>query len=355
MTTWNGLLQEFLAQPDGAKGKWLYDSLTRALGDIATQRNDRHVLLYGSAFLQKPEIPSNFLIITHEDLNGLMGAIHGMDWTRGLTLVLHTPGGQTNATESIVAYLRSKFTDIEVIVPTYAMSAGTMISLASNRIVLGRHSQLGPIDPQMVISGGSVSARAVVEQFERAKSEIHGDVATAHAWAPVLQSLGPSLLQEAQNALDYSEEIVAKWLKSYMFGEATDGEDKGKTVAGYFNAASLHKSHGRRIGRDEARDAGVVVEDLEGDDRQDLQEAVLTAYHLMTLVFEQSPTGKVILSDTGNSWIKNFQSAEEAAAIAAAAQRIEDEATPDSDPHAAPGTSRPGNRAEQRRNAKRKR
>lgn len=58
-----------------------------------------------------------------------MSVMFGMDWNKGLTLVLHTPGGVTNAAETLVAYLRSKFNYIEVIVPTFAMSAGTMISL----------------------------------------------------------------------------------------------------------------------------------------------------------------------------------------------------------------------------------
>lgn len=57
-----------------------------------------------------------------------MATLHGMEWEKGLTLILHTPGGVTNAAESIVSYLHSKFSDIETIVPTIAMSAGTMIS-----------------------------------------------------------------------------------------------------------------------------------------------------------------------------------------------------------------------------------
>ena len=59
-----------------------------------------------------------------------------MDWDKGLTLLLHTPGGVTNAAETIVEYLHTKFSYIEVIVPTYAMSAGTMISLSSNLIFI---------------------------------------------------------------------------------------------------------------------------------------------------------------------------------------------------------------------------
>jgi hypothetical protein len=245
-----------------------------------------------------------------------MSVIHGMTWSKGLTLVLHTPGGLTNATESIVAYLRSKFDYIEVIVPALAMSAGTMLSLAADRIVMGRQSQLGPIDPQMPIGGKSVSARAVVEQFDRAKREILADGATAHVWAPILQSLGPALLQEAQNALDYSEQIVGRWVTDYMLKGNPDASTLGPGIAHHFNDATTHKSHGRRIGREEARAQHVLVDDLETD--QSLQEVVLTSYHLMTIMFENGPLARMMMSDTGQSWAKNFLTPQEAERLAQA-------------------------------------
>lgn len=313
MPSWNELLEECNSQPDDvAKGRWIVEKQNATLSKIgqlrgSAQGQPRHVLLYGSAFLQKPSVPADRTMITHEDLNGFMSVIYGMDWSRGLTIVLHTPGGVTNAAESIVSYLRSKFSDVEVVVPALAMSAGTMLSLASDRIVMGRQSQLGPIDPQMGLGGGrTVSAMAVVEQFERAKREVLEDQAAAHVWAPIVQSLGPALLQEAQNALDYSESMVARWLAEGMLKNQPDAASAGLSVAHHFNDASTHKSHGRRIGRDEARLQGVVVEDLEQD--QELQEAVLTSYHLMTITFEQSPSTKVLWSDAGRTWVKNWVS-----------------------------------------------
>ena len=213
MPSWNDLLNELESQPsDEEKSGWLNAKQNEALASIAMRRGDRNVLFYASAFLQKAQLPGQNLQITHEDINGFMSVIYGMDWTKGLTLVLHTPGGVTNAAETIVAYLWSKFSDIEVVVPTYAMSAGTMISLAANRLIMGRQSQLGPIDPQMPMGGRFVSARAIVDQFERAKSDVLANRDLAHVWAPVLQTLGPALLQEAQNALDYGERMVAGWL-----------------------------------------------------------------------------------------------------------------------------------------------
>lgn len=290
----------------GARGEnFLVQSMVRALGDVARLRGDRNVVLYGTAFLQKPSVPAETSMMTNEDINGWMGVIHKMDWSKNLTIILHTPGGQTSSVDPVVSYFRQKFTDIEIIVPTFAMSAGTMMCLAADRLVMGRQSQLGPIDPQMPAGGGTaVSARAIVEQFERARAEVLVNAAAVNVWGPILGSLGPSLLVEAQNALDYSEDMVARWLALYACAKDPDPTKKAKEIAHHFNDAQQHKSHARRIDRVEASDQGLTVEHLE--DSQDLQEAVLTTYHLMTIWFEQSPMTKILWSSTGATWMKNW-------------------------------------------------
>lgn len=305
MASWNELLDELEKQPttEQARTGWLSKIQNDALRKISEKRGNRNIIFYASGFLQKPQAPPMWLQLTHEEINGFMSVMYGMDWNRGLTLILHTPGGVTNAVETIVEYLNSKFDRIEVIIPTFAMSAGTMISLASDLIIMGRQSQLGPIDPQIPWGGRTISAWAIVDQFERGKREITGNLQLAHAWAPILQSLGPALLQEAQNALDYSESIVARWLTERMFREHEKRNDIAKSIAAHFNARK-HLSHGKRINRDEAKTQGLIVEDLETD--QDFQDAVLTAYHSLTLVFEKTPATKLLISDQGRMWVKNF-------------------------------------------------
>lgn len=304
MPSWNELVDAIQALPEHEHGAWLRTESAKYLRQIAKLRGDRHVILYASAFLQKPQAPADRLQITHEDLNAFMSVMFGMTWSKGLTLVLHTPGGVTNAAETLVAYLRSKFNDIEVIVPTYAMSAGTMISLAANRIVMGRQSQLGPIDPQFLMGQRAQSARAIVDQFDQAKKEILQNAAAAGAWFPILQTIGPALLQEARNALDYGERMVAGWLEGYMFAGRPNAATLADAAAKHFNDAATHKSHGRRVDRDEARAQQIVVEDLETS--QELQEAVLTLYHLMSIVCDKGPAAKIFHSDLDRMYVKNW-------------------------------------------------
>lgn len=305
MPPWIRLLSQLDSQPDDEhRSKFLTGETQRCLTEISNLRGGRNVLYYASSFLQKPTAPPLSFIITSEDINGLMATMHGMTWSKNLTLILHTPGGETIATDTIVSYLHSKFDDLEVIVPTYAMSAGTMISLASNRIIMGRQSQLGPIDPQMVLGNRSVAAKAIVDDFEHARSDILKNNQALLVWQPILAQVPPGLLASARNSLEYSERMVAGWLETRMFHGQDHAKSKSKAVASYFNDANHHKVHGRRIDRAEARAQGLEVEDLE--DSQELQDAVLTLYHWISIFFERSPSSKAMVSTNGTFWTKNI-------------------------------------------------
>lgn len=305
MPSWVELIASFGTKKPEDRHGWAVSTLTAALQQISKLRGDRNVLFYASAFLQKPGLAGHWTAVTMEDLNGLMACFHGMDFNRGLTLILHTPGGDVAATQSLVSYFHAKFKDVECIVPTYAMSAGTMIALSTSNIVMGRQSQLGPIDAQFQLAGGGqISAGAIVAQFREASRDIAEDSKKAHVWAPILQSLGPSLYQEAVYALDFGRSLVRGWLEQRMFSGDENAAEKAEAVANYFNATDDHKLHGRRIDRDAARAKAIKVEDLEPN--QELQEAVLTAYHLMTLLFDISPATKVMFTESGKAWARNF-------------------------------------------------
>ena len=79
------------------------------------EKTKRNIIIYYSGWLQKnpPNIKKTGLLVNDEDKNGFMNAIYKLDPSKGLDLLLHTPGGEVAATESIVDYIRSIFnTDI---------------------------------------------------------------------------------------------------------------------------------------------------------------------------------------------------------------------------------------------------
>ncbi len=303
MPSWNDLLISLQEQDDPS---WLDKKLYEYLGALSKRRGDSAVIYYASAFLQKA---NESVSIGREDINGFMNALYNAPTDKGLTLILHTPGGDPNAVESIVEYLHSKFDRMEVFVPYLAMSGGAMISLASDLLVLGKQSQLGPIDPQFLTEGTSYSARAIQEAFAKARDDIEDDIRLAHLWAPILQNMGPSLVLEAEKALAYSKELVADWLNKRMLKDIKDAQarrENADTIAAYFNAepTSEHGQvyvHGQRIGVEQLQRLGVKLQLLESD--QELQNEVLTAYHLMTLIFETTASLKFIASSEGRMWV----------------------------------------------------
>jgi hypothetical protein len=139
-----------------------------------------------------------------------MGVVHRLTGP-DLDLIMHSPGGSAEAAEAFVAHLRSKFDHIRVIVLQLAMSAATMIACAADVIVLGKHSFLGPIDPQLMVGTPLgiriVPAQAILEQFEQAKRECT-DPAKMGAWLPMLGQYGPDLLVQCRDASEMSRRLV---------------------------------------------------------------------------------------------------------------------------------------------------
>ncbi len=303
MAPWSKLFEE----SKGKEPNWADEELKKRLAAISRCRGEASVIFYASAFLQRNV---ENISITREDINGFMNALYEAPTDKGLVLILHTPGGDPNAVESIVEYLHSKFCYIEVMVPYLAMSGGAMISLASDQLVLGKQSQLGPIDPQLFIGDKVHSARAVQEGFNKAREDIEKDIKLAHLWAPILQNMGPSLVLDADKALAYSKELVVRWLGNRMLKGIEDEKERSKkanNIAAYFNAENKSDHgqvyvHGQRIGVGKLKELGLTLEYLEDD--QDLQDAVLEAYHLMTLIFERTPSTKFIASGKGKMWVK---------------------------------------------------
>ncbi len=301
MPSWPQLMEELVNFKPSNQGDYIADKLREVVAKIA-KSSDCNVIYYASGFLQKPHVPA-FTAINLEDINGFMAGVHDLDFDKDLILILHTPGGMAEAAQTIVDYLRSKFTAISALVPTYAMSAGTMIALGCDNIIMGRQSQLGPTDPQLMVEGRPFSAHSIVEQFDKARDDISNNPVLAHAWIPVLRSFGPALLEEARKSISYGEDLVIRWLTQYMFSDKSDPPALARNVADYFGG-DQHGSHGRRIDREAAKRLGVNVIDLEDD--HVLQEHVLTLYHLSTIAFERGPALKHIASSNNRLWVKNL-------------------------------------------------
>lgn len=206
------------------------------------------VEMFNQGKINASPLGNQSIIISLSDKSGFHEAMRGIDGDE-IDIILHSPGGSPEATESIVKMLRSKYKKVRFIVPSVAKSAATMMCMAGDEIILGQSAELGPTDPQMVINGRQSPAHGILGQFETAKTELAKNNKALPAWIPILEQYGPSLLSQCETAIVLSNKLVSEWLKKYMFKGDVRAGNKASTLS-KFLTNKKHLSHGRAINVD---------------------------------------------------------------------------------------------------------
>jgi hypothetical protein len=175
----------------------------------------------------------------------------------------------------------------------------------SNKIVMGKHSYLGPIDPQLIlqtqIGPQNIAAQAILDQFKLAKKECQNP-ANLNAWYPILVQYGPALITQCENAISLSRQLVSDWLKKYMFYKRRSAKKVSEQVARYLSNHKEFKTHGRHIDREVLKSKGLIIDDLEED--HDFQDLVLSVFHATTHTFSATGTAKIIENHLGKAYVK---------------------------------------------------
>ena len=297
MPDWNQILGEINTVEAEALSIGALDVVRRRYLKQLHELNEyRNIVIYYSGWLQKPGLEGTG--INDEDKTGFMTVLHELDHKKGLDLILHTPGGETGATESLVDYLRSVFgTNIRAFVPQLAMSGGTVIACGCKEIYMGKHSSLGPIDPQI----GGIPAHGVVDEFKRASDEIKADPDKFLVWQPILSKYQPAFIGHCEKALAMVEGMVKDWLSTGMFEGEDDAEAKGSYIARMLVDYEFFKSHDRHIRPEDCQDIGLKIRLLEED--SDLQDAVLSVHHACIHTLSGSRAYKIIENHTGKAFM----------------------------------------------------
>lgn len=92
------------------------------------------------------------------DTLGFVDMLHNVMPDEPVDLLLHTPGGDVDAAEKLISLVRNRVGEkgtLRVIVPDFAKSAGTLMALGADTIVMSDSSELGPIDPQVCLKDGN--------------------------------------------------------------------------------------------------------------------------------------------------------------------------------------------------------
>ena len=201
-----------------------------------------------------------------------------------LFVILDTLGGVVEVVERIVRVLREHYTEVTFIIPDRAMSAGTVLAMSGDEILMDYHSCLGPIDPQLVRDGRFVPALSYLAQYESLieKSQ-HGSLSTAEL--VLLNKLDLAELHQFELARDLSVELLKLWLTSYKFKDWTTTEtrkicvttemkeERASDIALKLSDQTRWLTHGRGIDIETLQEElGLKIEDF--GDNPELKTAV---------------------------------------------------------------------------------
>lgn len=253
------------------------------------ENTNRNVILYYSKFLTKD---NDDVYIDSIDKNGFMTIIKDLDKTKGLDIILHTPGGSIDATESLIDYLHAVFgDDIKAIIPQMAMSGGTMIACSCNEIIMGKHSSLDPVDPQII----DVSAQTVIEEYDLAKKEISEDPSLIPIWTMILDKYPTNFYFECKNTMEWSKNILKKSLKYSMFKD--NDEETINHIIHELISREATKNHSQNLSAKKCEEIGLNITYLEEDEI--MQDLVLSIHHACISYFNHENGNKIYINQNG--------------------------------------------------------
>lgn len=274
------------------------------LKNISGLRDDRAILVYASDY-RKAQMAD--ISITYEDLLPIKDQISTLTSDK-IDVILETPGGFAEVAEDIVNLLRNKFNEVNFIIPGSAKSAGTIMAMSGDDILMEPSSSLGPIDAQIAWQGKRFSAEAFLKGLDKIKGEVDATGRLNKAYIPILQNISPGEIEDSQNALDFAIELVAEWLSKYKFknwtvhsstGQAVTTPEKkarAKEIADFLCRHSLWHTHGRSIKIDDLHNKRLKVIDYSKDAK--LCEAIQRYFTLLQMTFENTNFYKIYETPT---------------------------------------------------------
>jgi hypothetical protein len=203
--------------------------------------------------------------ITRDDVVGIIELLHNVPRDSSIDFLLHTGGGDIDAAEKFVSMLRTTVgkSRLRIIVPDFAKSAGTLIALAADKIVMSDSSELGPIDPQFPKRDGDGNTRwhSVLNYLEAYKSQsdklrLHPNDVPAQM---MLSKIDPTTVVQFEAICRRARTLAEEHLTHWMFQQKKANYTK---IAHDLMDNGRWPSHGQMIGWQDAKQMDLEVEYL---------------------------------------------------------------------------------------------
>jgi ATP-dependent protease ClpP protease subunit len=208
-------------------------------------------------------------LVHRDDALFLGDLLHNVQRDTPIDLMLHTGGGDIDAAEKLMSMLNAAAgtANLRVIVPDYAKSAGTLMALGADAIVMSDSSELGPIDPQIetVDGEGRVSVVAVQNYLDAYKElcDIVNKDTDDQAARIMLDKFEYPRILKYRAAVERATKLAENLLKSRMFKDETYLPTE---PVAELRDTNRYQSHGQMIGIEEAKRIKLNVETLPPSD-----------------------------------------------------------------------------------------
>jgi ATP-dependent protease ClpP protease subunit len=218
---------------------------------------------------------------------GIVDLLHNVPHGNPIDLLLNSPGGDIDTAEKIITLIRKKAdaAPVRVIVPDFAKSAATLIALGANGVVMSHTSELGPIDPQVELTGVNGvntmhSAQNYVDSYDKHARKLRKDPDDPVARL-MLDMLDPVVLKKLKRTIKRSMVIASALLQTAMIKGATEADEAARKLA---DTNQWH-SHGQMIGYEQCTKIGLRVTYLNPE--SDIWENIWRLYCLQVAALQQ--------------------------------------------------------------------
>jgi len=218
-------------------------------------------------------------IIAEDAVRPLYEHLLSVGKSKRIDLFIYSRGGDVSVPWRIVSMFREFCDEFSVLVPYKAYSAATLICLGADKIIMGKKAELGPIDPTLrKMSIGEVAGppqEISVEDvnsyvsFVRERANINDQSALAQMISILANYLTPLTLGSVNRQNSHIRLVARKLLTSRK-----EKLDEAKINSIIETLTEKIYSHGHGIGRKEAQEIGLPIEEAE----EPLESAIWNLY-----------------------------------------------------------------------------
>jgi Serine dehydrogenase proteinase len=215
--------------------------------------------------------------------------LDGIGQVDSVALLLYTRGGDTNVPWPVANFVRAYAKKVVTLVPFSAHSAGTLICLGADQILMSKIGTLSPIDPSVANAFNPqdpmnpanripIAVEDVQAYFELARSQgVKRDEDMANAFVRLAENVHPLALGNVHRSIEQIRQLAGKLIALH-----SQDDDKEAVEERIRRLTTGFYTHNHLINRQEAKDLGLPV--AEADDK--VEKLMLDYYAQLIADFE---------------------------------------------------------------------